>query len=203
MLFAKTKQSRIWTVGESNVYIAGMDWRTECSKMHEEGLRTLQKTGVLPFRLRAYNEDGSLRRHDLVFENGLNDLSRNILQTMVPKMFREVCLPAALIQSDSWSVHGPRFRAYFGLPVVSSLEQYEKSYLRILKEKFDGTAANLPPEVMSEAILTSIKGPQVMPFIFLTPYKKDAAAHVTFESTKEQAVPWFNLLPDWWDSTIQ
>ena len=111
-------------------------------------------------------------------------------------------MPAALYQSDTWQVDGSKFAAYFGLSATLSFEKYEEEYIRILDEKFEGTAANLPQELCVEGLFTGIKGPRIMPVNFVTPYSRDKDGVLEFKDTREVEGAFSNLLPDWWETTV-
>jgi len=137
-----------------------------------------------------------------VLQNGVDEPIRELLRTNVTALFRRVMLPAVLIQSDTWQVDGSKFATFFGLSETISFEEYEKEYIRILNEKFEGTAANLPQELMTEGIVTSIKGPKIMPISFLTPYERDKEGALEFKETKEIEGASISLLPDWWNVPV-
>jgi hypothetical protein len=179
-----------------------MDWREECRRVHIDGMATLAQDGRIPFRLKAYNASGVSHRSDLVFQNGIDDSIRELLRTNVTTFLHAIALPAALFQSDTWQVDGQKITTYFGLSETLSFEEYEKEYIRILNEKFEGTAANLPPELMTEGIYTGIKGPQIMPVSFITPYVRDKDGALEFKDTKEVEGGISNLLPDWWETPV-
>jgi hypothetical protein len=179
-----------------------MDWREECRRVHIEGMGQLVQDGRIPFRLKVYNSLGVNHPPDLVLKDGVDDSVRELLRTHVFAMFHSVALPAALYQSDTWQVDGQKITTYFGLSETLSFEEYEKEYIRILNEKFEGTAANLPPELMTEGIYTGIKGPQIMPVSFITPYVRDKDGALEFKDTKEVEGGISNLLPDWWETPV-
>lgn len=127
---------------------------------------------------------------------------RELLRTHVSAMFHSVALPAALYQSNTWQVDGSKFAAYFGLSATLSFEKYEEEYIRILDEKFEGTAANLPQELWVEGLFTGIKGPRIMPVSFVTPYSRDKDGVLEFKDTREVENAVSSLLPDWWKTTV-
>ena len=179
-----------------------MDWREICLKIHNEGLEKLSKSGSIPFLLRPYSYDGTPILEDLVFSTGVNDATRTILRTMVPYTFSKIHLQAALMQSDARAVDGRKFAAYFGISKGISVEEYKKEYTRILHEKFEDTVANLPSELWADILITCIKGPLVMPISFVTYYKKSAEGKIEAEPVKEETQFALDMLPDWWEDTI-
>jgi len=162
-----------------------MDWKEECRRVHIAGMATLALDGRIPFLLKVYDASGVSHKSDLVLENGVDDSIRELLRASAAVMFHKIALPAALIQSDTWQVDGHKFAAFFGLSETLPLDEYEKEYIRILNEKFKGTAANLPPELMTEGIATCIKGPKIMPVSFITPYSRDKDGALEFKDTME------------------
>jgi len=179
-----------------------MDWREICRKVHDEGLLTLSKGESLPFMVRAYDHNGSAAQRDLLLSNGLDDAARLALRMTTQSVFSEIHLPAALVQSDAMAVDGAKFAKYFGLTEKLSIREYEKEYIRILTERFDGTMANLPRALWTDALVTSIKGPQIMPVNFMTFYEKNAKGKIEFGPTKENPAAEVNFVPDWWKNTI-
>jgi len=162
----------------------------------------LAQNGRIPFLLKLYDSSGVNLGRDLVLQNGVDDAIRELLRTDVFAMFRQAVLPAALIQSDTWQVDGRKFAVHFGLSAALSPEEYEKEYTRILKEKFEGTAANLPQEMMTEGLWTHVKGPKILPVSFITPYSKDKDGALEFQDTLEMAGGSNSLLPDWWKTVV-
>lgn len=179
-----------------------MDWREECRKVHTEGLNKLARDGRLPFLLRPYSDAGVHFYRDLILQNGIGDPEREKLRTITVELFRRTALPAALIQSDTYQVDARKFSTHFGLSAELSPEEYQEEYLRILDEKFKGTAENLPQELWTDGIITCIKGPKILPINFITSYHKDEDGALEFEDTDELAGAVINLLPDWWETTI-
>ena len=179
-----------------------MDWREICRKVHDEGIQTLSKGESLPFMVRAYDHNGCAAQRDLLLTNGIDDAGRAALRTMTREIFSEIHLPAALVQSDAMAVDGSKFAKYFGLAEKIPFKEYEKEYIRILAERFDGTVANLPRELWVDALVTSIKGPQIMPANFMTFYEKNAKGKIEFAPTEERPAAAVNFLPDWWKNTI-
>jgi hypothetical protein len=201
--YCKNKKSRIWTFGEEEVYIAGMDWQAECRRIHDEGLLKLNRDGCLPFLLRLYDDNGRALGEDLILQDGLDDITRKRLLVYVLEMFPKIHLPAALVQSDTRAVNGVKFRKYFGLPAVMPHEEFQKIYGRILTERFDGTAANLPQEVWNDMLFTTLKGPQILPINYSTFYTKDATGQIKAVDTVGMTELANYFLPDWWNTTIQ
>jgi hypothetical protein len=179
-----------------------MDWREECRRVHDEGLQKLVQDGCIPFRLRPYNNAGKSPLHDLIFEDGIGDGGRQALKSIAILTFSKIHLPAALIQSDAMMVDMPKFIKYFGLSSDLSPFAVQDEYSRILAERFDGTAENLPQELWTDIIFTYIKGPQIMATGFQTAYQKDAEGRVKFKLTGEVPEALSNILPDWWENTI-
>lgn len=152
--------------------------------------------------LRAYSSDGTPTIPDLVLPSGVDNVSRKILRTIVPITFAGISLPVALMQSDARAVDGHKFASYFGISEKISVEEYTAKYCRILHEKFEDTAANLPSELWADILITCIKGPLVMPLSFITYYQKSTEGKIEFQPAKEEAQFSLGLLPDWWKETI-
>lgn len=179
-----------------------MDWREECRRVHAEGLNKLAKDGYLPFLLRPYNGSETHILKDMILRNGVDDYVREKLRTVVVEFFRRFSLPAVLIQSDTYQVDGYKFRQYFGLPENLPPDRFQEEYGRILDEKFEGTAEKLPQELWIDGIITCIKGPMVLPISFATSYHKDNDGALKFDETNELEGGYVNLLPDWWEASI-
>jgi hypothetical protein len=179
-----------------------MNWKEECRRVHLEGMNALAREGSMPFRFRVYNADGVAADPDLVVPEGVDGKVYDFLRTKVFLLFQHFQAPAALMQMDTWQVNGNKFAVHFGLSMPCDSAEYKKEYSRILNEKFKGTAANLPPELITEGMITTIKGPKIMPVSFITQYSRKEDDTLEFRDIKELEKDLNPLLPDWWETVI-
>ena len=179
-----------------------MDWKEECRRVHLEGMNALAREGRMPFRFRVYNADGVAADPDLVVPEGVDDKVRDFFCTKVFPLFQRFQAPAGLMQMDTWQVDANKFAVHFGLSMPCDSAEFVKEYFRILNEKFNGTAANLPPELMIEGMITTIKGPKIMPVSFITQYSRKEDGTLEFRDTKELEEDLNTLLPDWWETVV-
>ncbi len=181
-----------------------MDWQEVVREAHREGMEARARqpfeNGGIPFRLRPYATPEHHGR-DLELEGGVSDLTRHELLRVVV-VFRKVKMPAALIQSDARQANMSDIAVLFGMQAGLGIEEMGREYLRILKDRFDGTMENLPPEVWKDTIITAIKGPRVLPFAICTPYHVGERGEVVYEETIERSGGVWGMLPDWWEETV-
>jgi hypothetical protein len=181
-----------------------MDWHEECRRVHRLGLEQrarlpYEKDG-LPFRLRPYLAPGD-HGPDLVLKGGLDDFMRRAL-LVAAELFRTSNLPAALIQSDARQARMSAVVTHFGWPADLGLEEYHQRYQRILDERFGGAMENLPQHLWTDTIITTIKGPRLMPLMLSTPYHGGEKGDVVYEETMEDSACEWGVLPDWWKSPV-
>jgi len=182
-----------------------MDWQEEVRRVHQLGLDARAKlpfeNAGIPFRLRPYKSP-AVRGQDLILEDGLDDKFRSLLRTVFVSMFRAIKLPAALIQSDARQLKMQEVCQLFGLPAGLGYDETQIEYFRILNEQFGGTMENLPRHLWTDSIFTTIKGPEVMPWMLSTCYHGDQDGKVVYEETIETPGVESYILPDWWESTL-
>lgn len=184
-----------------------MDWIAECKKWHEAALsKRLGKPydTVTPFMMRTY----PLPAPDCVIwipSHGMDDRGRALLQILNENM--RASKPAAvLIQSDAWFIKSDKFGPAFGMADLP-YEKWQERYWEILNRDFDGTLGNVPREFRGEAIFTYVKGkglPEIREFTY---YHEGPDGKFALDEDQEVIHRYmygqFNLINDWWPSTIQ
>lgn len=182
-----------------------MDWKEQCRKVHREGLDARAKmpyeNARIPFRLRPYGESGRYA-NELIFEEGIDDLRRMLLRKMALPLFRKFNVAAVLIQSDARMAKMPEIISHFGWPEDLSYQEYADRYSQVLSEQFDGTTANLPRGLWTDAIFTIVKGPRTISFGMSTAYAAGERNNVVYGATTECPGMISEILPDWWESTV-
>lgn len=183
-----------------------MDWHKEMRRVHREALDKRAELPFeghqIPFLMRAYaRPDAPQRYADLVEPCGLDEQTLFSISRSLP-FFRVLKQPAVLICADSRRVLSEEFNAYFGLGAVTDADECRRQYAAILKQH-GGEMKYLPREVWKDAIMTAIKGPEIVPMMIETSYWADAEGRIVYGETREGAHPISNVLPDWWDTPIQ
>ena len=182
-----------------------MNWQQECKSEHAISVEILREAGRCPFRLHVYPPATSKAQHELVWmePEGLSDENRERLRRM-NATWRIHSPTAVLMTSDTWQTDSQKFSRHFGIPLNLPYEEFQKRYSQVLDEKFDGTLANVPNEVKIEAVVTMIKGPKIGQFSELTFYRrKQSRIIITETRDTTNYYGQLNLIPDWWDRTIQ
>jgi len=156
---------------------------------------------ILPFLLRPYRDESGSYLKEIILENGVDRRLISFLPNC-SAFFRKAKLPAVLMQMDSTQVRMKDFIAYFGLPEKMTRDDYRKEYGHILNEQFGGTMANLPPELWTDAILSTIKGPNLLPIVLISKYHCGEVDDVVYEETDELEAMEMEILPDWWDTVV-
>lgn len=183
-----------------------MDLHEECRRIHRAGVEERSQmpyaNSGIPFRILPYDETQG-HRQILEMAEGVDDRARFLIRNLVVGLFRAERLYAAILQSDTRMADMHKFVEHFGLSYEMGAERIQEEYYRILTEQFGGWMENLPRHLWYDAIATTVKGPKVPALLVRSRYHGDEQDRVVWDESQEVTGVISEILPDWWESTVQ
>lgn len=114
---------------------------------------------------------------------------------------RNMGVIAIVLVSDTFHVKVKSFSERFNIPEGLSWDEWQKIYREILDVQFEGSIANLPENLRSDALVLAMKGPMVQQRVFFMPYHEGVGDSIRWDAEEPEHEAEILMLEDWWDKT--
>jgi hypothetical protein len=114
---------------------------------------------------------------------------------------RRMHVVAIVLVNDTYHVKIEEFAKRYGIPEGLNQKEFDEAYWGILDAQFDGTLANVPKDLVSDALLVAMKGPLFQQRIFFMPYHEGVGDSIRWDEEQPEHDAEILLLDDWWDKT--
>lgn len=128
------------------------------------------------------------------------DLSQKAaMMKALSKTARASNVIAIILIGDTFTMSRKKFNEHYKVPENLTNDEWIDLYISIVKDT-GGNIANLPKELLTDAILVSVKGPAVREVAYFLPYHEGVGDSVRWDEPYPPDYTEIFLLDDWWDA---
>lgn len=121
---------------------------------------------------------------------------------IVSEVAKKTLATAVILIADARCVEEETICAKLGIRPTSEIgvAEFQRQYVNIRRERFDGDAGNFPRDWYTELILVVAKGPTIPVMVRVAYYtvKGESIRWIDPPKKANYTEGYFNLLPDWW-----
>jgi hypothetical protein len=114
---------------------------------------------------------------------------------------RQMGVLAIVLVNDTYHCNTKKLAERYGIDPKLPYKEFRKVYLEILDTQFNGSLANAPDDVKSDALIIAMKGPIVPQRIFFLPYHEGVGDSIRWDEEEPEHEGEILMLEDWWDET--
>lgn len=114
---------------------------------------------------------------------------------------REMGVLAIVLVNDTYHCNSKKLAERYGLDPKMPYEEFKKVYVDILDTQFNGSLANVPDDLKSDALIIAMKGPIVQQRVFFLPYHEGVGDSIRWDEEEPEHEGEILMLDDWWTKT--
>lgn len=125
---------------------------------------------------------------------------KNLVMKAISITAREMNVVAIVLVNDTMALDIPKFIERYALPPDISQPDFDKIYRHILDSHFEGSIANLPADVLTDALCVVMKSPLFPQFVCMLTYHEGVGDSIRWDEEVLQPDAEILSLEDWWDT---
>ena len=126
---------------------------------------------------------------------------KQILMKALSQTARRMGVIAIVLVNDTYHCNTKKLAERYGFDPKLPYEEFKKIYVELLNTQWNGSLANAPADLKSDALIVAMKGPIVQQRVFFLPYHEGVGDSIRWDEEEPEHEGEIYMLEDWWDKT--